>query len=113
MTVELTIGPIDNSRNAATVCEGSYTYDRHPAGLLVLHGLRPFYPQRSLVLAEADTTRPGTLTGRWEASQFAGAVLTGTWTSPAGKQLPFELHEDHTDGQGHLMAVRYELPDER
>lgn len=109
VTVELTIGPSNNSRKAATVCEGSYTYDRHPAGQLVLHGPQPFYPQRSLVLIEADTVHPDIPTGRWEASQPAGAVLTGTWTSPAGRQLPFSLHEDYTDGQGHLVAVRYEI----
>lgn len=109
VTVELTIGPGGNSRDSAATCEGSYTYDRHPAGQLVLHGPQPFYPQRSLVLTEADTAHPGIPTGRWQANQPAGAVLMGTWTSPAGKQIPFNLHEDYTDGQGHLMAIRYEV----
>lgn len=110
--MELTIGPGGNSRDSAATCEGSYTYDRRPAGQLVLHGPRPFYPQRSLVLAEADTAHPGTPTGRWQANQPAGPLLLGTWTSPAGRQLPFSLHEDYTDAQGDLAAVRYELLDE-
>lgn len=36
-------------------------------------------------------------------------MLTGTWRSPAGQVLPFSLHEDYTDGQGHVVAVKYEL----
>ncbi|MVN75566.1 hypothetical protein GO988_04430 [Hymenobacter sp. HMF4947] len=109
VTVELTIGPREDSRDSATVCEGRYFYDRHPAGQLLLHGARPYHPQQPVLLAEADAAHPGQPTGRWQASQPVGPLLTGTWTSPAGQQLPFSLHEDYTDGQGHVAVVQYEL----
>lgn len=111
VTVALTISP-KSEKSALLVCEGSYSYDRHPGGQLLLSAPQPLRPAQPLLLAEADGERPRQATGRWQATQPAGPALTGTWTSPAGKQLPFSLQEDYTDGQGHLMAVRYELLDE-
>lgn len=108
VTVELTIGP-DPGKPAALVCRGSYYYERHPAGKLLLQSPLAWRPHLALALAEteADTThRP---TGRWLATQPAGPVLSGTWRSPADQALPFSLREDYTDGQGHLMAAKYEL----
>jgi hypothetical protein len=105
VTVELTIGPEVGS-SAALVCEGSYHYDRHPAGRLLLSAPRPFRPRQALVLAETDAQRP---TGRWLAGQVVGASITGTWRSPTGQLLPFSLREDYTDGRGQLMAVQYEV----
>lgn len=108
VTVELTIGPAaDNAEQV--VCEGHYHYDRHPAGQLLLHGPRPFRPRHALALAETKAPPAGQPTGHWQAAQAAGPVLTGQWRSPAGKQLPFSLREDYTDGQGRLMAVPYEV----
>jgi len=112
VTVELTIGP-KSEKSALLVCEGSYSYDRHPSGQLLLSAPQPLLPSQPLLLAEVDGERPRQATGRWQANQPAGPTLTGTWTSPSGKQLLFSLQEDYTDGQGHLMAVRYELLDER
>ena len=112
VTVELTIAP-KSEKPALLVCEGFYSYDRHPGGQLLLSAQQPYLPQQPLLLAEADSEQPRQATGRWQAAQPAGPTLVGTWTSPAGKPLPFSLHEDYTDGQGHLMAVRYELLDER
>jgi hypothetical protein len=111
VTVELTIGP-KSEKSALLVCEGFYSYDRHPGGQLLLKAPQPYPPQQPLLLAEAESEQPRQATGRWQATQPAGPTLAGTWTSPTGKQLPFSLHEDYTDGQGHLMAVRYELLDE-
>jgi hypothetical protein len=108
VTVELTIG-FDPAKQGAMACRGSYYYGRHPAGQLLLYSPLPWHPRLALTLAEttADTThRP---TGRWLATQPAGPVLSGTWRSPAGQVLPFSLREDYTDGQGHLMAAKYEL----
>lgn len=107
VTVELTIEQTANAPDSTT-CTGSYTYDRHPTGLLLLHGARPFLARRPLGLVEADTAHHQP-TGYWQASQPVGPLLTGTWRSPAGQQLPFSLHEDYTDGQGHMVAVQYEL----
>jgi hypothetical protein len=108
VTVELTIGP-NFEKPGTMVCRGSYYYGRHPAGQLLLQSPPSWRPRLALALTEtaADTThRP---TGRWLATQPAGPVLSGTWRSPAGQVLPFSLREDYTDGQGHLMAVKYEL----
>jgi len=107
VTVELTIEQTARAPDSTT-CTGNYTYDRHPAGLLLLHGARPFLAQRPLGLVETDTAHHQP-TGHWQASQPVGPLLAGTWRSPAGQQLPFSLHEDYTDGQGHVVAVRYEL----
>jgi hypothetical protein len=112
VTVELTIAASSDAHDS-TVCVGSYTYNRHPAGQLLLYGSRPWRPERPLQLTEADSARPQVPTGRWQANQMVGPVLTGMWSSPSGKQLPFSLREDYTDEQGQLMAVRYEVLDER
>jgi hypothetical protein len=115
VTVELTVSlpPLTRAQAAHApnflTCTGSYHYDRHPAGLLLLSGPEPFRPGQPLLLTEADSARPQQLTGRWQATQPIGPVLTGTWRGPAGQVLPFSLHEDYTDGQGHLMAVKYEV----
>ncbi|RZK47674.1 MAG: hypothetical protein EOO59_17620, partial [Hymenobacter sp.] len=108
VTVELTI---DSAREkpAQLSCAGFYGYDRHAAGGLVLSAPRPYQPRQPLVLTETDAAHANQPTGRWQAVQAAGPTLTGTWRSPAGRQLPFSLHEDYTDGQGQLMAVRYEV----
>lgn len=90
-------------------CVGSYTYDRHPTGLLLLWSPSPWRPGQPLLLTEADTARHRQVTGHWQAMQSGGPVLTGTWRSPAGQALPFSLREDYTDGQGHVAAVKYEL----
>jgi hypothetical protein len=112
VTVELIIEP-ETENSSRVVCEGSYSYDQHPAGQLLLSGLQPFRSRQMLLLTEVDSEQPHQPTGRWQAVQIAGSVLSGTWTSPGGKQLIFNLHEDYTDGQGHLMAVRYEVLNER
>ena len=108
VTVELTIGPSPDAHDS-TVCQGRYTYDRQPAGQLLLSGPRPYQPRQPLRLTEADKVQLGRITGRWRASQPVGAVISGTWTSPAGKQPPFSLHEAYTDAQGRLMSVSYEV----
>ena len=90
-------------------CEGSYHYDHHPAGLLRLSAPYSWQPGQPLRLVEVDSARPRQPTGRWQARQPAGAMLTGTWTSPTGQPQPFSLREDYTDGQGHVVAVQYEL----
>jgi len=115
VTVELTVSlpPLTRAQAAHApdflTCTGSYHYDRHPAGLLLLSGPTPFRPGQPLLLTEADSARPQQPTGRWQATQPIGPVLAGTWHGSAGQVLPFSLREDYTDGQGHLMAVKYEL----
>jgi hypothetical protein len=115
VTVELTVSlPALTQAQAAHAqdfirCEGSYHYDRHPAGLLLLDGSQAFQPGQPLLLTEADSAHPRRPTGQWQASQPIGPVLTGTWRGPTGQMLPFSLHEDYTDGQGHVAAVKYEL----
>lgn len=114
VTVELTVGPPPLTEAQAAhaqdfiACTGSCHYDRHPAGQLLLSSSPPFRPGQ-LLLTEADSAHPRQPTGRWQATQPFGPVLTGTWRSPAGQVLPFSLHEDFTDGQGHLMVVQYEI----
>jgi hypothetical protein len=113
--VELTVSQPALTRDQAAhaqdfiTCEGGYRYDRHPLGWLLLSGPLPFRPGQPLQLTETDTARPRQPTGYWQATQPLGPVLTGTWRSPAGQVLPFRLHEDYTDGQGHVVAVKYEL----
>ena len=108
VTVELTIGP-DPEKPAALVCRGSYYYGRHPAGQLLLQSPLPWRPRLALTLAETEADTARRPTGRWLATQPAGPVLSGTWRSPAGQVLPFSLREDYTDGQGRLMAAKYEV----
>jgi hypothetical protein len=112
VTVVLTI-TAKSEKPLLLVCEGSYRYDRHPSGQLLLSTPQPYQPQQPLLLAETDSGHVGQATGRWQATQPAGALLSGTWSSPGGKQLPFSLREDYTDGHGQLMAVHYEVLDER
>ncbi|MGI4871435.1 MAG: RsiV family protein [Janthinobacterium lividum] len=112
VTLELTVDR-GNGATAPLVCQGNYAYDRHPTGLLLLQSPRPYQPGQPLHLTEADSARPGMATGDWQAAQPAGAVLTGTWRSPAGQALPFRLREDYTDGHGNRLAVAYEVLGER
>lgn len=105
VTVELTI----SSAGDSLVCVGSYAYDRHSDSELQLRAPHPYRASQLLALTETTGDSPQQLTGRWQAGQVAGPLLSGTWRSPGGRQLPFELHEDYTDEQGHLAAVRYEL----
>ncbi|MBO2010954.1 hypothetical protein [Hymenobacter negativus] len=103
VTVELTIGP--EYAGDSVRCIGHYYYDRF-GGELALKAGRPWQANKPLALAEMvetsdDSTQP--VTAHWQAAQPMGPVLTGTWTSTAGRQLPFALHEDY-DG-----AVRYEM----
>ena len=108
VTVELTIGP-DPEKPAALVCRGSYYYGRHPAGRLLLQSLPSWRPRLALTLTETEADTARRPTGRWLATQPAGPVLSGTWRGAAGSALPFSLREDYTDGQGRLMAAKYEL----
>lgn len=108
VTLALTIGRGYGATDPL-VCSGTYTYDRHPAGQLLLSSPSPYLKGRPLHLQEADSTRPQSPTGTWQATQPVGAVLTGTWRSPAGRVVPFRLREDYTDGRGHLLAVGYEV----
>ena len=103
VTVELTIGPAYAGDSVR--CVGHYYYDR-VGGQLALTASMPWQPGKPLALAEMVETPDGTTlpaTARWQAAQPAGPVLTGTWTSATGRQLPFALHEDYHG------AVRYEL----
>jgi hypothetical protein len=77
-------------------CQGSYFYERRAGGDLQLQAAEPYRAQQPLRLTEG----PG---GTWQATQPLGPVLTGTWTGPTGRRLPFALREDYQD------AVRYEL----
>jgi hypothetical protein len=110
VTVALIIGPEPGSdATSAPVCEGHYSYDRQAGGHLLLRAPRPFQTQQPLRLTEYDSAHPEISTGEWQASQPAGTLLAGTWTSPRGRTLPFVLHEDYHDGHGQLAAVPYEL----
>ncbi|RZK62068.1 MAG: hypothetical protein EOO59_03525 [Hymenobacter sp.] len=108
VTLELTIGQGYGATDPL-VCSGTYTYDRHSAGQLLLSSPQSYQRGRPLQLQEADSTRPQLPTGTWQATQALGPVLTGTWRSPAGRVLPFRLREDYTDGRGHLLAAGYEV----
>lgn len=111
VTVELTIGPSPDAHDSI-VCQGRYFYGRHSMGQLLLRAPHPYRASQLLALMETDSGSPRQLIGRWQASQVAGPLLSGAWRSPDGRQLPFELREDYTDGQGHLAAVHYELVNE-
>ncbi|NML64195.1 hypothetical protein HHL22_03155 [Hymenobacter sp. RP-2-7] len=106
VTVVLTIDSTEAYHGKKLACTGSYYYGQATGGLLNLAAKGTYQPQQPLQLRESASARA---TGTWQATQPAGPLLSGTWTSPAGKQLPFELREDYTDGRGHLMAVRYEV----
>lgn len=106
VTVELTIGLDKTYLRKKLTCTGSYYYGQANAGLLDLSAEGAYQPQQPLRLREMTGAKAS---GVWQAAQVAGPVLVGTWRSPAGKQLPFKLREDYTDGQGRLMAMRYEV----
>lgn len=106
VTVELTIGPGETYPQKKLTCTGSYYYGQAKAGLLDLSAEGTYQPRQPLRLQEMAG---GKASGTWQATQVAGPLLMGTWSSPAGKKLPFNLREDYTDGQGRLMAVRYEV----
>jgi hypothetical protein len=108
VTMALLISP-DRYDSTKTICSGSYYYDQGQRGLLDLSAEGTYQPQQPLRLEEAISSKTS---GTWRATQPAGPLLSGTWLSSTGKQLPFVLREDYTDGAGHLMAVRYEMLDE-
>lgn len=105
VTMMLTIGP-DQYDSTKTVCAGTYYYGTARRGLLDLVNAGPYQPRQPLELDESDASR---VTGTWRATQPVGPRLSGTWTSPSGQQLPFELRETYQDAQGHQLAVRYEV----
>ncbi|MGI4763113.1 MAG: hypothetical protein ACRYF0_20535 [Janthinobacterium lividum] len=94
--LELLVDASQDYRYKGLRCEGSYFYERRAGGALVLKAPAPYRPGQPLRLLEDPT-------GTWQASQPLGPVLSGTWTSRAGRRLPFALREDYQD------AVRYEL----
>jgi hypothetical protein len=108
VTMALLISP-NRYDSTKTVCSGSYYYGQGQRGLLDLSAEGTYQPQQPLRLEEATSSKTS---GTWRATQLAGPLLSGTWLSSTGKQLPFVLREDYTDGAGHLMAVRYEMLDE-
>jgi hypothetical protein len=90
---------VDSSQDFSTKglrCEGSYFYERLAGGDLILKAPAPYRPSQPLRLLEDPT-------GTWQVTQPLGPVLSGTWTSRAGRRLPFVLREDYQD------AVRYEI----
>jgi hypothetical protein len=91
---------VDSSHNFSIKkglrCEGSYFYERLAGGDIILKAPEPYRPGQPLRLLEDPT-------GTWQATQPLGPVLSGTWTSRAGRRLPFVLREDYHD------AVRYEI----
>ena len=105
VTMMLTIGP-DQYDSTKTVCAGTYYYGTARRGLLDLINASPYQPRQPLALDESDASK---VTGTWRATQPAGPRLSGTWTSPTGQQLPFELRETYQDAQGRQLAVRYEV----
>ncbi|GAB3851412.1 hypothetical protein GCM10028822_18050 [Hymenobacter terrigena] len=108
VTVEVIVDRGDDG-TGPLACRGTCTYDRHPAGQLLLQGPRPYRPGQPLFFTETDAAHPGVATGTWQASQPAGSLLTGTWRSPAGPALSFVLREDYTDGRGHRVSLSYEV----
>jgi len=101
----LTIGP-DQYDSTKTVCTGAYYYGTARRGLLDLVNAGPYHPRQPLALDESDASK---VMGTWRATQPVGPLLVGTWTSPTGQQLPFELREAYQDAQGRQLAVRYEV----
>lgn len=106
VTVELTIDSTEAYPGKKLACTGSYYYGQANGGLLDLAAEGTYQPRQPLQLRESAGNKA---TGTWQATQPAGPLLAGTWSTPNGRQLPFELREDYTDGRGHLMAVRYEV----
>jgi hypothetical protein len=105
VTMMLTIGP-DQYDSTKTVCAGAYYYGTARRGLLDLVNAGIYQPGQPMQLEESAD---GKDTGTWRATQPVGPLLSGTWTSPSGKQLPFELREAYQDAQGRQLAVRYEV----
>jgi hypothetical protein len=105
VTMMLTIGP-DQYDSTKTVCAGTYYYGTARRGLLDLVNAGTYQPRQPMQLDESDGNKDS---GTWRATQPVGPLLSGTWTSPSGKQLPFELREAYQDAQGHQLAVRYEV----
>jgi hypothetical protein len=106
VVLELTVSPPGPDK-AEWSASGTYYYERKGAPL-ILSPVGPYQPGQPLVLAEGSPKDddPAELlpTGRWQATQPAGPVLSGTWLSPDGRRrLPFRLREDYAG------AVRYEL----
>ncbi|MFD1875455.1 hypothetical protein [Hymenobacter bucti] len=93
--LELLVDASQNFGSKGLRCEGKYFYERRTGGDLVLKAPAPYRPGQPLHLLEDPT-------GTWQATQPLGPVLSGTWTSRAGRRLPFALREDYQD------AVRYE-----
>jgi len=108
VTMMLTIGP-DQYDSTKTVCAGTYYYGTARRGLLNLINANTYQPRQPLELDESDDRK---VTGTWRATQPAGPLLAGTWTSPTGQQLPFALRETYQDAQGRQLAVRYEIVEE-
>ena len=96
VTVELTVDSTELYQRKGLRCQGSYFYERLASGDLQLKAAEPYRARQPLRLTEG----PG---GTWQATQPLGPVLTGTWTGPTGRRLPFALREDYQD------AVHYEL----
>ncbi|QKG56595.1 hypothetical protein GKZ68_08110 [Hymenobacter sp. BRD128] len=107
VTVELTFKPAHDHEPAA--CQGSYYYGYGKGGTLALESNAAYQPGRPLALTEPSDTEKRTITGQWQASQPAGAMLSGTWASPGGRLRPFVLREEYQDARHHQLAVRYEI----
>jgi hypothetical protein len=107
VTLEIIITPAVEKEPAK--CEGHYYYSQGSGGQLFVSYTGAYQAQQPLRLTESADNLKSKVTGHWQAVQPAGPLLTGMWSSPSGKQLPFSLHEDYTDGQGHVAAVQYEL----
>ena len=109
VTMMLTIGP-DQYDSTKTVCAGTYYYGTARRGLLnLINAGASYQPRQPLELDESDARK---VTGTWRATQPAGPLLAGTWTSPTGQQMPFALRETYQDAQGRQLAVRYEIVEE-
>jgi hypothetical protein len=107
VTVALTFEPAHDREPAA--CRGSYYYGYGTGGTLALESSAAYQPSQPLALTELSDTEKRVITGQWQASQPAGAVLSGTWASPGGRPVPFVLREEYQDARHHQLAVRYEI----
>ena len=107
VTVELTLAPAHDREPAA--CRGYYYYGYGTGGTLALEGGAAYQPGQPLALTELSDTKKRTISGQWQASQPAGAVLSGTWASLGGRPVPFVLREDYQDARHGQLAVRYEI----
>lgn len=96
VVLELTVEVNPYSSKKELRCVGSYFYERLAGGNILLSAAEPYRAKQPLRLTEGPSSV-------WQATQPLGPVLTGTWTGPNGRRLPFALHEDYQD------AVRYEI----